>query len=96
MPLYSLRHNGRTCFVPPCFEWDLTDEHGRVTTVSDVDVARLVASQSEREQRIREAHAGRIRLRGRVQEYEVDSGPNAGVKGLRLTVDSIEGQPSGG
>ena len=45
---YSVRYNGLTSFIPPCFCWDVIDvESGRKHLVSALDLTRLQAANRE-------------------------------------------------
>ena len=51
-----IRDNGLTCFIPPCFKWDLltADDSGdKIATVSEINLSMLELNESrEREVKV--------------------------------------------
>jgi hypothetical protein len=70
----NIQFNGITCFIPPCFCWDLIDKNGaRITTVSSIDLTRLDLSAEESKKTLTLIENGNITVEGHV--YDVKEGP---------------------
>lgn len=78
---YYVVDNGLRCLVPPCEQWDILDEQGRLLT--------RVSSVQDTNSRPFDV-SNKVLVSGKLVEYEVLEGPNKGVRSRRLIVESTE------
>lgn len=84
-----IKDNGLRCFIPPCFMYDLQDNHGRVIqTVSEISISQnIVGTRLTPDAIIME---GKL-VDGTLQEYTEESAEMKTL-GLRFIITEIHNQ----
>lgn len=72
MQRYRVRHNGLTCFIPPCFCWDLFDcEWNFQETISDMDLSQLQLEETKKNEILQMLSKGELIVEGNINHQLV-------------------------
>jgi hypothetical protein len=87
MQRYRVRHNGLTCFIPPCFCWDLFDFEWRFQeTISDIDLSQLQLEEMKKDEIIQMLAKGELIVEGTINHQPV---PPKNLEGKILVIQNI-------
>jgi hypothetical protein len=86
-----LKNNGITCFIPPCFSWDvfLEDIKTKITTVSEIDSSNLNPPPGTAQQLRDQLYKGELRVKGHIERLKPEEPTQK--EGTRFVIDEIVG-----